>query len=188
MSEVTVICCWNNEKMYSDFVDTLKAQTCPYELIGIDNRGNKSFESCAAAYNSVIAQVKTKYVVYSHQDILLNEPDTLAKFVSRLGQTGRDDIAGAAGVRFDTEGTFTDFIHLRKQTGEFVLAGKNRICPEVMEGDTVDECFFGGHTEHFRQYPFDEILCDGWHLYAAEACLRTKSNNATGGYSISLQH
>ncbi|MBR0034777.1 MAG: hypothetical protein IJP54_03780 [Synergistaceae bacterium] len=39
-----MICCWNNEKVYNDFADTLKAQTYHYELIGIDNRSNKGFQ------------------------------------------------------------------------------------------------------------------------------------------------
>ena len=188
MSEVTVICCWNDEKMYGDFVNTLKTQDCPYELIGIDNRGNGAFKSCAAAYNSVINQVKTKYVVYSHQDILMNEPDTLGKFVAYLERTGLDDILGAAGCKFDTKGVFADFKHVIKLTGELKPAGDYEVEDGFMEADTLDECFFGGHAEHFMRNPFDEVVCSGWHLYAAEACLRTKSNNVGGGgRSIYLQ-
>ena len=41
--------------------------------------------------------------------------------------------------------------------------------------DTVDECFFGGRTETFRTEPFDEKLCDNWHLYAVERCLRART-------------
>ena len=40
MSDVTVVCCWTNESMYNDFVNTLKAQDVSCEIIGIDNRGN----------------------------------------------------------------------------------------------------------------------------------------------------
>ena len=43
-----------------------------------------------------------------------------------------------------------------------------------MECDTVDECFFGGYAEHFRHYPFNEVVCDNWHLYAVELCLRIR--------------
>ena len=184
MSDVTVICCWNNEKMYGDFVSTLKAQNLPCELIGIDNRGNKGFTSCAAAYNSVIDRVKTKYVVYSHQDILLNEPDTLAKFVSYLERTERDDILGVAGAKFDVPGIFTEITDIDIKTGSLSWAGSEHLSADMEECNTVDECFFGGHTEHFRQYPFDENVCNGWHLYAVEACLRTQSNYGLGGGHI----
>ena len=175
MSDVTVICCWTNQKQYQDFVNTLKAQTIPYELIGIDNRGNKAFTSCAAAYNSVINRVSTKYVIYSHQDILLTEPDILAKFVSYLERTNRDDILGVAGTKFTEPGGFSNITHRNNQTGELVHGTAHFLEGGMMECDTVDECFFGGHSEHFRDYTFDEVICDNWHLYAAEACLHTQS-------------
>ena len=181
MSNVTIVSCYNNEKMYQDFVSTLKAQTCPCEIIGIDNRGNKAFTSCAGAYNSVIERVRTKYVIYSHQDILLKGSDCLEKFVGFLEGLGREDILGVAGVRFDVPGTYANFMHLNKATGEMVKAGWNQFEGGIMECDTVDECFFGGRTEHFRENPFDEVVCDDWHLYAAEACLNTKSIYGKGG-------
>ena len=40
--------------------------------------------------------------------------------------------------------------------------------------DSLDECFFGGHTAHFKKNPFDEKLCDNWHLYGVERCLHTR--------------
>ena len=175
MGDITVVCCWNNEKVYNDFVDTLKAQTCPCEIIGIDNRGNQAFTSCAAAYNSVIEQVKTKYVLYSHQDILLHDVHALEKFVSYLDRIGQDDILGAAGVRFDSPSGFSSVTHINNRTGEIVHSIANFHEGGMIECDTVDECVFGGRTEHFRKYPFDEVICDNWHLYAAEACLRTKA-------------
>lgn len=174
MSEVTVICCWTNEKQYQDFVKTLNAQTIPYELIGIDNRGNRAFTSCAAAYNSVIDRVRTKYVIYSHQDILLQDSECLLKFMSYLERTGRDDILGVAGVKFDTAGVFSDIMHIQSSTGKLVKVGTH-IPDGMMECNTLDECFFGGHSEHFEAFPFNEDICNGWHLYAVEACLKTQS-------------
>ena len=180
MNEVTVVCCYNNESVYNDFVSTLKSQTCGYDLIGIDNRGNKSFTSCAAAYNSVIDEVKTKYVIYSHQDILLEGSDALAKFVSYLDRIKRDDILGVAGVKFSDPRTITNIMHRSNQTGKIIPAGVYRLEGDMMMCDTVDECFFGGYTEHFRRNPFNESICNSWHFYAAEACLRTKLNILVG--------
>ena len=177
MSNVTIVCCYNNEKAYNDLVNSLKTQTCPYELIGIDNRDNKNFSACSKALNSVINQVKTKYVIYSHQDIILTTPDALAKFMNYLEKTGPDDILGVAGTKFEIPGTISNIRHGKNLT----YAGSNRVVNGFMEGDTLDECFFAGHAKHFLEYPFDEIICDNWHLYAAEACLRTKSNYVQGG-------
>lgn len=181
MSEVTIVCCYNDLKMYDDFVNTLKAQNISCELIGIDNRNNKAFKSCSRAYNSVKDKITTKYVIYSHQDIVLTEPDILAKFVSYLSKIDADDILGVAGVRFDMPGVFTNIKHRWNSTGEISYAGGNRVNGGMMECDTVDECFFGGCAEHFRQYPFDEVVCDNWHFYVADACLRTKQKLLTGG-------
>lgn len=175
MSDVTIVCCYNNETMYNNFVNTLKAQTCPYELIGIDNRGNGKFTSCAAAYNSVIDDVKTKYVIYSHQDIELKDSDSLAKFISYLERIKRDDILGVAGVKFNEKGLFSNIKHIDNKTGELIYPGSERVRGSIMECDVIDECFFGGYTEHFRTNPFNESLCDNWHLYAVEACLKSKS-------------
>lgn len=143
MSEVNIICCYNNEKVYGDFVSTLKAQTCTNEIIGIDNRGNKAFTSCASAYNSVINQVKTKYVIYSHQDILLNDKNALEKFVSYLERTERNDILGSTGVRIDSPYGLSNVTHISSKTGELVHG--TVYFPEngMIECDTVGDftCF-----------------------------------------------
>ena len=78
--------------MYADFLNTLKSQNIPCEIIGIDNRGNNAFTSCAAAYNSVINHVDTEYVIFSHQDILLTDANSLGNFLSYLQGLGHDDI------------------------------------------------------------------------------------------------
>ncbi|MBQ3458838.1 MAG: hypothetical protein IJG30_07765 [Synergistaceae bacterium] len=183
MSDVTVVCCWTNESMYNDFVNTLKAQDVGCEIIGIDNRGNKGFTSCASAYNSVIDDIKTKYVIYSHQDILLNAPDVLSKFLSYLETLGHDDILGIAGVRFESpkiSGIISDIRNPHPfLSDKLIFAGcicGQRVVGGITKCDALDECFFGGHTEHFRNYPFDSEICDNWHLYAVEACLNAKLN------------
>ncbi len=178
MCDVTVVCCWTNEKMYNEFLDTLKAQDTPCKIIGIDNRGNKGFTSCASAYNSVIDDIQTKYVIYSHQDILLNAPDVLSRFLSYLENLGHDDILGVAGTRFESpeiSGTFTDMKHPHPYDGGLMPAGRTSVPGGITECDVIDECFFGGRTSHFRNYPFDAEICDNWHLYAVEACMKAKT-------------
>ena len=160
--------------MYADFLNTLKGQNTPCEIIGIDNRGNNAFTSCAAAYNSVINHVDTEYVIFSHQDILLTDANSLGNFLSYLQGLGHDDILGVAGTKFDSGGIYSGLTH-KGRDGKLSPAGRNHIDGGIMECDTADECFFGGHTEHFRDYPFDAQTCNGWHLYAAELCIRGKA-------------
>ena len=181
MSEITFICCYNNLNQFNNFVATLKNQTCKYNLIAIDNTGNKKFKSCASAYNSVIDQVKTKYVIYSHQDILLNDNDTLENFLNYLHKINKHDILGVAGVKFEIPGTITNIMHKNNNTGEMVSAGVHKMKGKFMEVDTIDECFFGGHSEHFKINKFNEKLCNGWHLYAVERCLNTIAQSSRRG-------
>ena len=176
MSDITIICCYSNEKIYNNFLDSLKTQTCNHELIGIDNTGNKKFSSCSSAYNSVLNQIRTKYVIFSHQDILFNKPDSLAKFLEYLDKIAPHDILGVAGVKFNEVGVFANILHKNK-AGEIIFAGDFRLQSPMMECDTLDECFFGGYSEHFRANPFDEKICNNWHLYAVDACLNTKAKS-----------
>lgn len=180
--DVTLVCCYNNATMYHDFEECLKEQICPCKLIGINNEGNQGFTSCAAAYNSVIHDIDTKYVIYSHQDIQLKEKDTLEKFVGYLERLNQDDLLGIAGVRFDDkeDGVYSNIIHGRPGEREHCYGGDIYI-EGMMPCDTLDECFFGGYTEHFLKHPFDEELCDNWHLYAVERCLNTKVEGRRAG-------
>lgn len=169
MSEVTFVCCYNN------FVNSFCSQDTPYELIGINNTGNKKFQSASSAYNSVINQVRTKYVIYSHQDIELTKPEMLRKLVAYL------DKIGVAGVKFDQPGIFTNILDMVDRKYDKPTHSYIYVEGKMMECDTLDECFFGGYAQHFRDYPFDEKICNNWHFYAVEACLRTTSNLLVGG-------
>lgn len=166
---VTIVCCYNNKEQYGIFVESLKNQTMPYDLIGIDN-SNQKYESCSRAYNSVISRIGTEYVIFSHQDIILDEVVVLEQFVTHLERIEQFDILGVAGAKAGEKRIFTN-IH----NGKGKFAGEERIV-DMQEYDTVDECFFGGTRECFERYPFDEVLCDDWHLYAVERCLNAKVN------------
>lgn len=172
---VTVVCCYNDGTQYDNFKKSLTGQTISCKLLGIDNRGQR-FSSCAAALNSVAGELETEYVIYSHQDIELPQADMLERFVDSLCQLQTGDILGVAGaVKDERQGgtdascVISDVRHGAKQriVGDVAVNG-------IMECDTVDECFFGGRTETFRLAPFDEKLCNHWHLYAVERCLHAR--------------
>lgn len=169
LKRVSIVCCYNNTEQYDMFIDSLNKQTAPFELIGIDNQTQK-YKSCSRAYNAVLGEINTKYVIFSHQDIVLDEETALERFVGYLEKTEPFDIIGVAGAKAGEKRIFTN-VH----DGKGKFAGEERIVG-LQEFDTVDECFFGGSTEYFLKYPFDEVLCNDWHLYAVERCLNTKVN------------
>ena len=161
----TKVCCYNKQYIFNEMIDSLQSQSEDVDIIAIDNSQGK-FESCSAAFNSVIDQIHTKYVVYSHQDIIYNTEDSLSHILNYFEKIDYNDIVGVVGRRAST----------KERVGN-IKQGKNkeRAVKGKVEGiekcDTVDECFFGGYTECFRKYPFSESMCDGWHMYAVERCL-----------------
>lgn len=174
-SRVTIVCCYNDLMQYQAFENSLKGQNTEYTLLGIDNRGQK-FSSCAAALNSAAGQIETEYVIYAHQDIALPKPDMLARFAAYLGLLGPEDILGVAGAVWDGSGSAGEqtCVLSKVRHGKALAEAGERDYSGTAECETVDECFFGGHAEFFRAHPFDEALCDDWHLYAVERCLFTR--------------
>ncbi len=67
------------------------------ELIGIDNIKG-SFNSCAAAYNTALKQVKTEYVLFSHQDIEFRNRSALELLFQYIKSIGDENIIGVAGA------------------------------------------------------------------------------------------
>lgn len=176
---VTIVCCYNDSEQYERLCASLEKQNIAYELIGIDNCGRK-FSSCSSALNSVLPQIKTEYVIYAHQDIELPETDMLERFVDYLKQIGTEDILGVAGAIDAAELRLGTISKDGTCVASYVRHGANLVCAGEVEFegllvcDTVDECFFGGRTETFRKEPLAEKLCDNWHLYAVERCLRAR--------------
>ncbi|WP_029323413.1 glycosyltransferase [Butyrivibrio sp. AE3004] len=184
MSRITVVCCYNDVQQFENLKKELEAQSESAKLIGINNTSSR-FGSCAAAYNSVIKDVSTPFVIYSHQDIVFEDTDNIKQLADYLEKTGIDDILGVAGVRRSPKATYTNIYHgisNKRPAGKLKIEG-------IEECESVDECLFGGHTDHFRKEPFDEVICNNWHLYAVEQCIRTKvQGNKVWMCDVALYH
>lgn len=152
---ISVICVWNNEEQYQNIlIHSLNMQECDYELISIDNR-NHIFSSCASALNWGADHSNGEVLVFTHQDISFEKNFSLKEFGKFIKK------------------------HPNKITGAF--GAKNKIYSEDYLCDTVDECCFGMTREFFNLLRFNEDICDGWHLYAVEMCLRAKECTKFGG-------
>lgn len=169
MADVSIICCYNNLNEFSRLCECIRKQNIEIDVIGIDNTKSK-YSSCARAFNDNLKNVRTQYVIFTHQDIVLKNDDMISIFYEALKSIDKYDILGIAGRRSSDGNVVTNMVHGDNQR----YAGKCRV-EYLEECDSLDECFFGGSTECFIKYPFDEILCDNWHLYAVEACLAARS-------------
>lgn len=165
MNRVTLICCFNNKKQFDELKITLENQTEKHKLIAIDNT-RKVFSSCSLAFNSVITQVETKYVIYLHQDILFINNNSVKIFTDYMEQMDENDILGVAGSKRGIDHVISNVLH-----GKFMEQAGKECVVGMLSVDVIDECFFGGYTECFVHNPFNEKLCKGWHLYAVERCL-----------------
>lgn len=174
MINITIVCCCNNLQQFKEFENSLKSQTEEYKLVLIDNT-NSRFKSCSEAFNSVLGQIETKYVIFSHQDIILDSRDMLKNFVKYLDKIGEYDILGVAGASNKKAHVMTNIRCTQTNT----IAGQNRV-NGIEECDTLDECFFAGSLKNFVENPFDEKVCNNWHLYAVDRCLNAISN----GYKV----
>lgn len=150
---VSVICCYNRAAEYAAMCETLKAQTVPCEVIGVDNSDGK-FSSAAAALNWGAEQAQGNVFVFLHQDILFTKEDSLAQLIRVIVQTPRPVIAGLFGAKHGKDETYIE---------DFKIY------------ETVDECCLAMSGETWRMLRFNETLCDGWHLYAVELCLRAQN-------------
>ncbi|MCF0141538.1 MAG: hypothetical protein HUJ78_05970 [Mogibacterium sp.] len=166
--EVTIVCCYNDKRTYEDFIDSLSTQTEPYELLGIDN-GNGKFSSCSKAFNYAVKSVTTEYVIFSHQDILFTEYDTLEIFTNYMRECNDFALMGVAGTIGDIE--LTNIVHGKQRKP----AGKP--FNGTLRTNNMDECWFGCRTEWIKENPFNEELCNGWHLYSNERALYATSQN-----------
>ena len=150
---VSVICCYNKAAEYAAMSESLKTQTIPWELIGVDNSKGR-FSSAAAALNWGAMQAGGDVFVFLHQDILFCREDALAQLVGVILQTPNPVVAGLFGA---------------KHTGEETYIG------DFKAYETLDECCVAMSRETWSMLRFNETLCDGWHLYAVELCLRAQN-------------
>ena len=159
---VSIICVYNDNQQYYKFLESLKKQAVQYEVVGVDNCNN-SFTSCASALNYGAKKAIGDIFIFSHQDIRFKNDDSLMKFIS-FCESNENKIVGAFGAR--------------RYEGD-----------DKYYCDSVDECFFGMSRSIFEELGFNEQICDGWHLYAVEMCLRGKDTGIESyRYNCGIEH
>ena len=169
---ISIICVYNDENIFRNWLlKSLENQTVECELVALDNSGGK-FKSAAQAYNYGVRQIKknSTYIMFVHQDIDLMSATWLESVEQLLDQMPGFGITGVAGMSENNERMLTKILH---GTSPPMPAG-DRV-EESVALMTVDECLFIIPRKIFSIYPFDEQLCNGWHIYAVEYCLRMKT-------------
>lgn len=169
--EISVICVYNDpQKLAAFFQSGLSIQTSAVEVIPLDNTSCR-FPSAAKALNFGASQARGRYLVFMHQDILLETPTAWEELLQyfRAGYS----LLGVSGMR-----KIYPFMVSNVTTGTHDRrAMVNWICTKIKSPtkvETFDECFFAMTREVYELIRFDETICDNWHMYAVDFCLSAK--------------
>lgn len=167
--DISIICCYNNKQQFEELLlPSIEEQTVEPELILIDNT-TKKFSSAAAALNYGANQATGEFLMFLHQDIKFTKKDALEKIYQKLVENNSTDtIWGAAGVadRFGRK-----VISWMESPG--VKRNPNMDC-DIIPVDCLDECLIIVSRDLFSKYKFNEVVCDNWHFYVVELCIRSK--------------
>ena len=176
---VSVICVYNSEaQLNAQLKASLRGQDLEYEFIGLDNASG-AFPSAAAALNQGAKISAGDVLVFSHQDIFLKTEDTLRELAEAIAACETGTIVGTQGVK---EPSRTYYENLTAGA-DYDAALQEKCEKRLYEVSCVDEGLFGMTRATWERHPFDEALCDNWHLYAVEACLWAREQ----GHSVFVQ-
>lgn len=163
---ISVVCVYNDrEALDAYLLKGLETQTTDYDLVLIDNT-RRQFRSAAEALNHGGRKAKGRYIMFAHQDLLLESVTCLQVVETTLEALPDLGIAGVAGCIEGIGGTLSNITHGAPPApaGHFRVATPTRV-------QTVDECLIVIPREIFSKLPFDEKTCNGWHLYGVDYSL-----------------
>jgi glycosyltransferase involved in cell wall biosynthesis len=172
---ISLVTVYNNKKLLDEYlIKSLEEQSVEYELILVDNT-TKKFDSAASALNYGAKNVKGDYIVFVHQDVMLDNNDFLKDLEILLDKLDNLGIAGMAGVSEDKPGVLSNIV--QGKSSNFV--GKNRIVNPV-KVQTLDECLLIIPCKVFEKLKYDKKTCNDWHLYGVDYSLSV----ITLGYNV----
>jgi GT2 family glycosyltransferase len=175
---ISIVCVYSNERTLREvLLESLQRQTVEFQLITIDNTGNK-YRSAAEALNHGGREATGKYLMFVHQDVGLSSDsyletvetvlDTLPD-VGVAGRAGRSeenpDIRVPPGPSLLAPWEVADWVQPGHELG--VIQGDHQ--PTVVQ--TLDEAILIVPKSVFSRMQFDADTFDGWHCYGADYCL-----------------
>ncbi len=171
-ADIVLVSIFTDEKLADQMKEsaekTKEALVIDYKQL--DNRSNRLYHSAAEGYNDALDHsIEGEVVIFCHQDIIFL-PGAL-ETIYQLCRENRDTLFGAAGVknkRKKGESRIVSSMAIIQEGWNYKSLKKG----ETQDVFTLDECLIAGNRELFENLRFDEEVCDGWHLYAAELCLQ----------------
>jgi glycosyltransferase involved in cell wall biosynthesis len=139
----------------------------PHEIIGIHDA-----KSLAEGYNRGLARARGDILIFSHDDILILDPD----FARKIGERLRDfDILGFAGTqRLESEYWWNTELswmfgamahHIRNDRYISLSIWNTKGWPVIGNIQAIDGLCIVARREIVEEIGFDETVFDGFHLY-----------------------
>ncbi len=178
MNKVSLVVVYNNSEQLQELQRSI---TVPSDVIieevFLDNRENK-YPSAASVYNYALQKkVSGDIIVFSHQDIRFHE-DSIKK-IAEMCESEQETLFGVAGIENLGKKNWGGIISTLdgavmnwpdpKENGLDRFGNKSGYARSVF---VLDECLIAGHRNVFEGLSFDESVCSGWHLYAADLCIQ----------------
>lgn len=176
--KLSVVILYNNQEKTEEALSYLEKQLLrdDMEIIAVDNRQQR-FSSAASGLNYGASLAKGDAVLFMHQDILLIDPQAAQTCCDYISEHP-DAIVGVAGVCMDDGRVHSDIYRTQeKKKMRYSTNGK----PAAVY--SLDECMFAMKKSLWEKLRFDEVACDGWHLYAVDICYQ---NLLCGGSNVLL--
>lgn len=163
---ISIVCTCNNRTDLNNYLlKGLKEQSENYELIVVED-SKTDFTSAAQALNHGGERAKGEYIIFAHQDVLMESTTWLSDLHKMLMTIENLGAAGIAGKSSESPEVVTNVKH----GDDPHFAGKKQI-DEPVKVQTLDECLMIVPRKVFEARQFDETTCDGWHLYGVDYCL-----------------
>lgn len=171
MKKISLITVYNNDKLLGEMVKSASEQkNVEIDFVSVVNKNNE-FSSAAKALNYGFEKSVGEVVVFLHQDIQFMKNDVL-EYIYDYAMKNKNVIFGSAGVQDRNK-------YKNPECLSSMLEGENKskynTITEPTDAFTLDECLIACHRSCFDNIKFDEELCDGWHLYAADLCLQAQA-------------
>jgi len=166
----SIVCAYNDKNILNEcLLNSLKRQTIEYELHTVDNT-KQQFSSAANALNHGAVKANGDYIMFVHQDIILENDDWLKDVERTLQKIHGLGVAGVAGRQEKSRDNTASVTH--GIPAKFV--GKRRI-KSPAQVQTLDECLVIIKRKLFNSLKFDSTTCNDWHMYAVDLCLNAQN-------------
>lgn len=181
MKKISLITVYNNHILMEKMINSAQTQkNVEIDYVMIDNTA-RQFSSAAGALNYGLSKSTGEVVVFLHQDMEFLNPMVLDNIYNYI-IAHKDTIIGSAGVKQKKNSSDKTPI-LSSMKNEYGRYDTLKAPEKVF---TLDECLIACHRNCMEKISFDEKICDGWHLYAADLCIQAQAFEKMSVYAVPM--